>query len=83
MSNFDKNMREPVDQTGFPRSGFSSRSIAAAGIVVVLILIAAGYVIADRSNTGPSAPSPPAATMTAPATPAPTGPASPETAPKP
>ena len=76
MPDLDGDMRKPINQNGVPRRGYSSRSMAGAVIIAILIIIALGYVFLDRSATGPAPISQPAATTTAPA-PATTPPASP------
>jgi uncharacterized membrane protein len=80
MSNIDRNLRDPDNQLDLPRNRISSSSMAGAAVVVVVALIAVGYIFSDRPTNTPAASHHPAA-MTTPAAPAPT--ATPETAPKP
>ena len=87
MSNFDNNLRDPVNQNGLHnglpprRNGMSSPTFVGAAIIVVLVLIGVGYAYNDRSGTRQMA-THPTATSSAPA-PATTPPAAPATPSKP
>jgi hypothetical protein len=88
MSDFDRNLRDPGNESRIARSGYSTGSVVGAAIVAVLILVVIGYVFTGRSMKGPTVIEHPAATTTAPAPIAPavtppSAPASPDSAPKP